>query len=147
MIFQRFKQSLCYIITICVLLFGMCSANVGTHSSFALKNTAPTRPVTVFSDSAIRMPQNASPTQQAYTREAIMQYEVILAPQQTLRRVCNRMGQRTVLTFISIILCAIFTPALSTAIIRHFYDEITINEVVISYIHRQDGEKRIFSLS
>lgn len=140
MCFKRSGQKLCLLLTLCILFLGMCSTTVGGHSVFAPKNTNAV-PATVFTDSAIRTQGSHTSAQQAYTREAITQYEVLLTPQHTLRRVNTRMGHRTVLTFLIMLTCMVLAPILSTAFIRHFYDEITINRVIITYIHRQDGEK------
>lgn len=146
MFFRHSKKKICCLTAICILLFGMCSLSIGGHSVFALKNTSAAKTATVYaateySAAAVRAQGNGVASKQAFTRESFARYETLTTSQQTLRRVNTRMGQRTILTCFLALICLIFAPVLSTAVIRHFYDKITISRVVISYIHLQDGEK------
>jgi len=155
MFFRHSKEKICCLTAICILLFGMCSLSIGGHSVFALKNntvagTATVYAATEYSGAAVRAQGNGVASKQAYTRESLVQHETLITAQQSLRRVNTRMGHRTILTSFLALICLIFAPILSTAVMRHFYDEITIGQVIISYIHRQDGEKNshlLFSLS
>lgn len=150
---ERRIKSICFMIVISVLLFGMCPHGVGAGSFFASSSprshisahsTATNKTASAMTrayGTVIRATADTVTRAEAYTRETSFEYETALSPIQTARRIGMRFNSRDCFFFIAVLDLSLLFLGFTRTDTQHIFDEIVSNTVIISYIHHQDGEK------
>ena len=137
---MRLNRKPIYLLSIiCVLLFGVCFDSVEADSFLACPSSCEDG---VPLDAPALHPQRRNlPAEQAYAPKALNQGETFLVPCQAARRNASRPGR----TFLfSALLTDSFSPQAASLHMADAYvefHEISSHTAIISYIHRQDGEK------
>lgn len=137
---MRLNRKPVYLLSIiCVLLFGVCFDSVEADSFLAYASSCEDG---IPIDAPALHPQRRNlPAEQVYAPKAQNPGETFLIPCQTARRNASRPGR----TFVfSTLLTDSLSPRAASLHLADVYvefHEISSHTAIISYIHRQDGEK------
>lgn len=137
MYFKRHKSVFCYLCIILLLIYGTSFGAAITDSFFSCANT----PSTPGEEQHINPFDASLPMEQIYASRLLKQCETALTSRHALRRIKVRANQYGGSPFS---LACSFPCSFSdnfSADTSCFFREIISNTVIISYMHRQDGEK------
>lgn len=136
----RQKRSICCLFILFLLLLGMCTDSVQADSSFLCADSLSCGQEDIFCASAIHSAGNAAPFEQLFESASVRQCELttVLRPSGSAPRFRPGRGSSYALS-LSMSGQKSF-PVFSLNSI-YVYREAASNTVIISYIHRQDGQK------
>lgn len=132
-------QKICFIIIVSVLLMGMCPTGMVADSFFASSRSR-----SVSQDATrtvLRATASTTTRTVTYTQETLPEYETILAPTSSVRRIGMRQGSKEWFSIREIpdTLSAYSGPSIPHA--GCLLDEVISNTIIVNYIHHQDGAK------
>lgn len=127
------RKSLCFILILSMLFFGMCFENLEADSFLSYL-------LTTQADSMLRSSQNTSLSQQVYIEDTLGR-PVGNVIRLSERRNNSRIGRETDLDLLSAELLLQIFP-ITFILLSHFYgSEAHSNSVIVDYIHQKDGKK------
>lgn len=126
---------------ICMLLLGMCFGNIPADSFFECVNPDFFHLQSNFRDASIRSGSKAAPLAQIYENRTFTQYEAMLSLRHTPGRSSVRTGRGFGMLLCALLLFSLSLLYLASQYPRELFQEAPSNTVIISYIHRQDGQK------
>lgn len=137
---MRLNRKPVYLLSIiCVLLFGVCFDNIEADSFLACLSSCEDG---IICGAPVLHPQRRNPpAEQAYAPKALNQGEAFLVPCRAMPRNASRPGRS--LIFAALPADSLFSQAASLHMADVYveFHEISSHTAIISYIHRQDGEK------
>lgn len=132
-------KNICLVVTISVLLMGMCPTGMAADSFFASS-----RFYAVSQDATqtvLRATSSATTRVVAYTQETLPKHETALTPVAPSRRFNMRQEYATYLSIHEISdRLSVYSKLFGTST-GYLFAETFSNTVIISYIHHQDGAK------
>ena len=142
---RLYRKPACLIWILCFLLFGMCFDSVGADSFSACHSLSAYPPSceggSLSGSAALHAQRRNPPVEQAYAPKAMGHGDSVLGPCQAMRRSPSRPGRGLVFAALSESSVSQGGTSARRADSPVGFHEVASNTVIISYIHRQDGEK------